>query len=101
MKKPAPVVRIATQVLTERAPGLSVWRVGVAGRVARVEFLVDGVLRGADLAAPYTFGWSTAAEQPGPHVLTARAVGKDGKVVQASITATVAAPPASAGTPAP
>lgn len=99
--KPAPVVKIATQTLTEQAPGLTVWRVGVVGRVARVEFLVDGALRGADLAAPYTFGWSTVAEQPGPHVLTARAVARNGKVLEASISGTVAAPPESAGTRAP
>ena len=32
--------------------GLVVWRVDVRGRVQRVEFLVDGVLRGTDVAAP-------------------------------------------------
>ena len=52
------------------------WRVDVAGKPARVEFLVDGVLRGTDVAAPYTFGWNSTAEAPGPHRLTARAVGK-------------------------
>ena len=70
-----------------------------AGKPARVEFLIDGVSRGADVAAPYTLGWDTAAEAPGAHVLTARAVGRDGKTVQATVTVTV--PPAGAGTEAP
>lgn len=87
--RPKPVLQIAAQTLTERAPGLTVWRVDVVGGVARVEFLVDGELRGTDVAKPYTFGWSTAAEQPGTHVLTARAVARSGKAVQASIAGTV------------
>ena len=48
------------------------WRVDVAGKPARVEFVIDGVLRGADVAAPYTFGWNSDAEAPGAHRLTAR-----------------------------
>jgi hypothetical protein len=91
--KPEPVVlEIANQTLTAAAPGLTVWRVEAVGPVAKVEFLVAGELRGADVAAPYTFGWTTAAEQPGAHVLTARAIGKTGKVAQASITGTAPAP---------
>jgi hypothetical protein len=97
----AVAVEIAGQTLTERAPGLIVWRVAVAGPVARVEFLVDGALRGRDVAAPYTFGWSTAGDRPGPHVLTARAIGKAGKAAQASITGTVPPAPENAGSPAP
>jgi hypothetical protein len=87
-----PLVEIAAQTLTAAAPGLTVWRVEAVGPVAKVEFLVEGELRGADVAAPYTFGWSTAAELPGPHLLTARAIGKNGKVVHASITGTAPAP---------
>ena len=101
--RPTPVatVRIVSQSLTEPSNGLSVWRVEAAGPIARVEFVVDGEVRGSDVAAPYTFGWSPAAETPGQHVLTARAVGKNGKTVQASISATVPAPPETAGTAAP
>jgi hypothetical protein len=87
--KPKPALRIAAQALTAAAPGLTVWRVETAGLVAKVEFLVDGTLRGTDVAAPYTFGWSTAGVQPGAHVLTARAVGKSGKVAEASIAGAV------------
>ncbi|MGH3073197.1 MAG: N-acetylmuramoyl-L-alanine amidase [Gaiellaceae bacterium] len=80
----------------QEVSGLVLWRVEVRGRAARVEFLVDGVSRGGDVAAPYTLGWNTAAEQPGPHRLTARAVGKDGKTVEATVTVTV--PPPGSGT---
>jgi bacterial leucyl aminopeptidase len=68
--------------------GLVVWRVDVKGRGARVEFLVDGVVRGTDVAAPYTFGWDTAAETVGPHRLTARAIGPT--TVERTITVRVA-----------
>ena len=76
--------------------GLVVWRVDVRGRAQRVEFLVDGVLRGSDVAAPYTLGLNAEAEQPGDHTLTARAVGANGKAVEATVTVSV--PPPSSGT---
>jgi hypothetical protein len=93
---PKPVtLAILGQSMTEgqQVTGLVIWRVDVRGRAERLEFLVDGVLRGTDVAAPYTFGWNTDAEPAGPHVLTARAVGR--KTVEASVTVT------SAGTAAP
>ena len=76
--------------------GLVVWRADVRGRAQRVEFLVDGVLRGSDVAAPYTLGLNAEAEQPGDHTLTARAVGANGKAVEATVTVSV--PPPSSGT---
>lgn len=93
--KPVPLA-IASQSIADgqEATGLVVWRVDVRGKAARVEFLVDGVSRGADVAAPYTFGWNAAAEQPGEHRLKARAHGRDGKLVERTVTVTVPAPPA-------
>jgi hypothetical protein len=85
----------------QEVDGLVVWRVFVQGRVARVEFSIDGTVRGTDVAAPYTLGWDTALETPGPHVLTARAVGPNGKAVTARVTVTVPERPASGGTAAP
>jgi hypothetical protein len=98
--KPVPLA-IVGQSVTEgqEATGLVLWRVDVKGRPQRVEFLVDGVVRGTDVAAPYTLGWNASAEAPGPHVLTARAVGKT--TVAATVTVTVPAPPEDAGTEAP
>ena len=94
----APVLRIVSQSVADgaTATGLVVWRVE-ATAAARIEFLVDGVVRGTDVAAAYTFGWNASAETPGPHVLTARAVGAGGKVAEASVTVTVAAPPPETG----
>jgi hypothetical protein len=99
--KVQPTLRILRQSVTEgeQVAGLVLWRVDVTGKPARVEFLVDGVLRGADVAAPYTLGWDSAAEAPGAHRLTARAVGK--KTVEATVTVTVPAPPESGGSATP
>jgi hypothetical protein len=99
--KPAPSpLRIVSQSLAngQTVTGLVVWRVEL-NRAARVDFLVDGAVRGTDVAAPYTLGWDTAAETPGPHVLVARATGAGGKVVEATVTVTVPAP--DGGTAAP
>ena len=81
--------------------GLVVWRVDVAGKAGRVDFVVDGARQGVDVAAPYTFGWNTAAESPGSHRLTARAVGTSGKTAESSLTVTVPAPPETAGSAGP
>ena len=96
--KPVPLA-IAGQSVADgqEVTGLVVWRVDVRGRATRVEFLVDGVARGSDVAAPYTLGWNAAAEQPGPHRLTARAVGASGKTVEVTVTVTVPPPPAGSG----
>jgi hypothetical protein len=56
----------------------------LSGKPLRVEFLVDGVLRDTQTAAPYAFGgasgmWDTTQETPGPHTLVVRAIGPTGK----------------------
>src|SRR3954447_24389277 len=73
------------------------WLVTVSGKVASVEFDVDGVARGTASAAPYAWDWDTTAETPGPHALTVKATGTDGTVVQQQVNVTVAGPSASAG----
>lgn len=95
-----PALAIAGQSVSDGQvlSGLVVWRAEVSGQARRVEFLVDGVVRGADVAAPYTFGWNADAETAGPHVLTARATGAKGSKAQASVTVT-AAPPDTAAAP--
>lgn len=42
--------------------------------VARVEFLVDGILRAIDSLAPFEWAWPVGDEALGDHVLTVRAV---------------------------
>lgn len=41
--------------------------------VARVEFLVDGVLQNTDTAAPWSWNWDTTTAANGTHLLLARA----------------------------
>ena len=96
-----PALAIVSQSVSDgqEATGLVLWRVEVAGKPARVEFLIDGVVRGTDVAAPYTFGWNSDTEAPGTHRLTARAVGK--KPVEATVTVTVPARPESGGSEGP
>lgn len=102
--KPVPVpLAIAGMNVVDgqQASGLVVWRVETRGRVGRVDFLVDGVVRGTDVAAPYTFGWNASAEAAGEHRLTARAVGPNGKAVERSATVTAAGAPETAGSAGP
>ncbi len=96
----APVLRIVSQSVADgqTATGLVVWRVEAVA-ASRVEFLVDGVVRGTDVEAPYTLGWNASAETPGAHRLTARAVGKDGKTVEATVTVTVPSETGGSGAP--
>ncbi len=98
-----PPLRILEQSVRDgqELDGLVIWRVSVQGSVERLEFTIDGTLRGTDVAAPYTLGWDTSLETPGPHVLSARAVGPKGKAVGATVTVTVPERPASADTAAP
>lgn len=59
--------------------------------VARVEFLIDGLLAGSDTASPYTFSWNSAAVANGQHTLQARAVDAAGNVgTSSAIVVTVA-----------
>jgi len=104
--KPVPVpppLAIVDQSIEEGqlVESFALWRVFVEGRAERVEFLIDEVARGNDLAPPYTFGWDTAAETPGPHRLTARVQGTRGKVVTGTITVIVPARPETGDTAAP
>jgi hypothetical protein len=97
---PVPVLRIVRQSVAEgqTVSGLVLWKVEVTGRPERVEFLVDGEIRGSDVAAPYTLGWNTSAAATGSHTLTARASGK-GKSVESAVTVTVQSGPSGTATP--
>ena len=72
--------------------GVQHWLVQVTGSASRVEFLVDGQLRGTAAAAPYAWDWDTAHETPGTHTLAVRALGPGGTTVGPTLTVTVAAP---------
>ncbi len=74
--------------------GMQHWLVQTSGSVGRVEFVVDGTVRGTSAAAPYSYDWDTGAETSGQHVLVVRAVGRNGATAQQSLTVTVAPPSA-------
>jgi hypothetical protein len=61
--------------------------------VAHVDFLVDGAVRASVDEAPYTWGWDTALERNGRHVLTARAIGVDGRSAIATVVVDSNTPP--------
>jgi len=88
----APPLGIAGQSLLagETLSGTVVWQAQVRGPVERVEFVVDGAVRATASAAPWSFTWDTTAETPGTHAVAVRAVGRDGRTVQAPLTVVVA-----------
>jgi hypothetical protein len=88
---PKPIFEIAAQSLSDgqQVTGLVVWRVDVSRTAKRVEFWIDGKLRGTDLQRPFTFGWDTASEMPGEHEVEASAFGA-GSSASAPLTVIVA-----------
>jgi hypothetical protein len=72
--------------------GFVLWRADVQGAAAKVEFWVDGALQGTDVQRPYTIGWDTAGETPGAHRLTVKAIARDGRTAERTLTVHVAEP---------
>jgi hypothetical protein len=60
---------------------------------ARVDFFVDGAVRASLTQAPYAWGWDTALERNGRHVLTVQAVGADGLTASAAVVVESQTPP--------
>jgi N-acetyl-anhydromuramyl-L-alanine amidase AmpD len=73
---------IASQAVTD-----GVWSVVTKGHVDRVEFVIDGQPAGRSDAAPFSLQLPELT--PGDHSLTARAVGPNGTIVEATIPFTV------------
>ena len=90
----APRILASSLVDGQTVADVQHWLVTVGGKVTRVEFSVDGAVRGTAAAAPYAWDWDAAKEAPGPHQLLIRAIAADGSVAQQSLTVTVAAPSA-------
>jgi leucyl aminopeptidase len=58
--------------------------------LSRVEFWVDGTLRGSDTSSPYSYAWDTTTVPNGSHSLVAKAVDTSGNVgTSASVAVTV------------
>jgi len=75
--------------------GLFAWTAEPTGEEpAYVDFFVDGDLRATIDTAPFTYGWDTGVEKSGRHVLTARAVGFDGRRAVTTVVVTSQSSPA-------
>ncbi len=58
--------------------------------LSRVEFWVDGALKGSDTTSPYSYAWDTTTVVNGSHTLVAKAVDTSGNVgTSASVGVTV------------
>jgi len=85
---PPPVldVTIPALGLGQAVTGMVAWNAVPTGEVVdHVDFIVDGTVRASVTTAPFTWAWDTSLEQGGRHVLTARAVGIDGRSAIASV----------------
>ena len=79
--------------LVQNVEGPVYWEAEPTGEdVQRVDFLVDGSVVGTSSVAPYALDWDSATVPNGRHVLTVRAVGVDGRTVDASVVAAVSNP---------
>lgn len=85
---PAPHVVSQTVADGQLVSGPVDWRVHTIGAVARVEFVVDGVVAATQTREPWSFGWDATNATAGPHTLEARAYTKDGRSDKAAVTVT-------------
>jgi hypothetical protein len=60
-----------------------------ANGISKVEFFVDGALKGQDSSAPYAFTWDSRTVPDGSHSLSAKAYDGAGNSSQASISVSV------------
>ncbi|MFC1679757.1 Ig-like domain-containing protein [Elusimicrobiota bacterium] len=70
-----PEVRISTPAVgstVTKTVTVEAVAAGAAG-IAKVEFHVDGTLKGADTSSPYAYSWNTLGVADGTHTLTAKA----------------------------
>ena len=98
VKNPAIRITGVSPAEGETVSGAVRIEVSVKGTPLRVEFLVDGVLRDVETAAPFAFGgasgtWDTTQETPGPHTITVRAIGPTQKPVASRTIHVVVANP--------
>jgi len=80
-------VTVANPAIASQAVTDGIWGVVTKGHVDRVEFAIDGQPAGSVAAAPFQLQLPQLA--PGEHSLTARAIGPNGTVAEATIHFTV------------
>ncbi|WP_052440697.1 Ig-like domain-containing protein, partial [Geobacter sp. OR-1] len=86
-----PTVEITSPADANRVSGTVSINVSAADNVGvtKVEFFVNGALKGADTNTPYLYSWDTSALPPGSYTLTAKAYDAAGNVSQTSRSVTV------------
>src|SRR3954451_12041373 len=94
-----PTISIQTIFEGQELTGLVRWEAAVTGKVARVDFLLDGVLVDSEFGAPWGFDWYTTQETRRRHVLAVRAFRPDGKIAASQPIHVPVAPPAPAPAP--
>jgi poly(hydroxyalkanoate) depolymerase family esterase len=57
--------------------------------LARVEFAIDGTIKGSDASEPYSYRWQTAVYEAGEHIVEVTAVDIYGRTATAMIAVTV------------
>ncbi len=88
----APAVSFVAPVEEQGVSGAVTVGVQTSGQVVRVDFLVDLQPVASVAGAPWSFTWDTSALSPGDHLLTARAVARDGSTASSSIPVRVGSP---------
>jgi len=78
----APTVAVTAPVAGANVTGTATISANAADNVgvSRVEFFVDGTLRGTDTTAPYSYGWDSTTSANGSRSLTAKAYDAAGNV---------------------
>ena len=89
---PAPQVTAQNLADGQTVAGVVDWRAHTIGPVARVQFVVDGVVIATITSEPWATSWDSATVAPGLHSLEVRALTKDGRkaVLAVSVTSSPA-----------
>ena len=88
--KPLPAPQVTAQNLADgqTVAGAVDWRAHTIGPVARVQFVVDGVVIATVTSEPWVTIWDSSSVAPGPHTLEVRAFTKDGRKAVLSLSVT-------------
>ena len=84
-------IAITSPANNDTVSGSITIRAAVTGNcvVDRVEFYIDGVLKGTDRSEPYSYDWDTVTAFEGPHTLRVVVYSTTGKNNDSQITVTV------------
>jgi hypothetical protein len=94
-------IATTSPIAGQTVSGTVSWQIGVvSGSPSKVEFLVDGSVKGSDSSAPFAYSLDTTKLANGSHVLSATAYGSRGVKATTQVTVTTAnAAPAPAPEP--